>query len=191
MSKLFTLRRKYIDDLKNVEINGYIGFYCYHCFEPIYKYVNYNLSHEDKESEKDIINLSYSVECDRCKYISIWDDYLDPNITKAISILNLKGYKTRCCCEGHNHGYGSSDAYILFENMDLSNMIYEYNLKHGCAFVFHLSPWYLEDTQYINMDNEYIKASSIRCSEKVPLHVRIKTLNRWAKELPFYKNIAL
>ena len=191
MSKLFTLRRKYIDDLRNVEINGYIGFYCYHCFEPIYKYVNYNLSHKNKESEKNIINLTYSVECDRCKYISIWDEYLDPNITKAISILNLKGYKTRCCCEGHNNGYGSSDAYILFENDDLSNMLYDYAMKRELYLSHTLSPWYLEDTKYINMDCEYIKASSIRCYANIPLKFRMKSLNRWVNDLPYYKNLAI
>ena len=69
--------------------------------------------------------------CSQNQYVEI-----DDNIYPAIKKLNLLGYKTKFCCEGHNDEYGIQ-AYIVFDcNKD--NKMFD-SLPEG---------WYYESYNY-------------------------------------------
>ena len=161
-----------------------IGFFCHHCFTPIIRTIKKEdlIEHRRIFDEGLSISIHYSVVCPKCMYSSNWEEYLDPNITPALALLNCKGYKTYCSCEGHGN---RGDAYILFENDALSTLHID----------MRMNPWYIEqNANYITVgypDDKKVNAFCIRCDIKYPLQYRMSALNKWVDSLPFYKDISM
>lgn len=133
-------------------IYGAFAFMCPNCFDVIYRNL-YGSGEictvledpDDKiKSEDDIIN-EYSLidvypimDCEQCESHEN-RVMIDPNIAKAIRILNLKGFRTKFCCESHCYDSGISDAYIFFEDFKLMNSVLDVDLPFG---------WYIDLEAY-------------------------------------------
>lgn len=160
-------------------VNGYIGFFCKHCFKPIRFRVKDLIVDQDKNIEEGLrLNNNYKFYCDECKKHNEWEDFIDPNIVGAISLLNKKNYVTQCCCEGHKYEYGDNDAYILFK--------YKYNNIDESD---NLLKWYIDENAYYISDKKKIAASVIRCNLDTPLNKRMEYLNKWVRSLLFNEKV--
>lgn len=157
-------------------INGELGFFCEHCFQPFYAKVK-DFSYYFEISPMISYDQVFNFRCARCNHYNQWHDRpLDANITSSIALLNLKGYKTYQSCEGHE--FETDDAYILFEHQyfDLRNIP-----EH----------WYYdEDFQYYQVYNyntgrtNAVNCDCIRCDiKKHSLKERITSLYRWVLRL--------
>lgn len=181
----------YISDKDNTHIiKGNVGFFCKHCYEPIYKYIDYTL----KVNSDDIyVQQLYHIKCSRCSYMNIWEGVLDPNITKYIALLNSKGYETYCCCEGHT--YEQAIPYILFKDntlIEVVNNSYDiYRVSNKILDRLHI--WKLSESGYYISDNEFIKASRLDCQlyTKYSLKERLDALKEFINILPFHKVLNL
>lgn len=76
---------------------------------------------ENKHEKQNIIPATpthyYVCECEFCGTKSIYFNQIDNAIASSISILNLKGFHTSYCCQGHIRKDGRIDnAYISFKN---------------------------------------------------------------------------
>ena len=138
--------------MNDYNMYGTFAFMCPNCFDVIYRKI-YGMGEictvlEDPDdqikSEEDVIN-EYSLidvypimDCDQC------DSHenrvmIDPNIAESIRILNLKGFRTKFCCESHCYGSGISDAYVFFEDFKLMNIVLDVDLPFG---------WYIDLEAY-------------------------------------------
>ena len=105
--------------------HGFLSLMCPHCFNIVTRQVDYDISssveaiqHVDGRSQTPDLHLFFSknykmTKCPKCKskYVDMIE--LDPNISKAISLLNKKGYFTSYCCEGHGR---YDTGYVVFTN---------------------------------------------------------------------------
>ena len=158
-------------------IVGDVGYMCPNCFniEHISTSVknNADLIFKDKtddeideiESMNIFLNTSYSVnlKCPICKY-QMNHIQLDNNIADAIGILNIKGYYTDYCCEGH----GSKGPYISF-----GKMLTVYPMKTISKIESYLEntlpiSWYVSRTKdrgtYTYVPVKYSKMKTETCS---------------------------
>lgn len=174
------------DNYSHHIIKGIAGFFCKHCYRPIYKEINFHL----KINNDVFIRHLYHIQCPKCSYISVWDDILDPNITSSIAILNSKGYETYCCCEGHSYEHGQ--PYILFKDDTLLRVIEndrndEYNSLH---LLQNLKIWNLTESKYMK-DKVFIKAARLDCNFAYSLKERLEALRHFVSCLPFHKSLNL
>ena len=115
----------------------------------------------------------HCLDCDfQCNISSI--NIIDPNITKAISSLNRKGYKTRFSCEGHpdDTKYGGT-AYIEFVDASLKQIVKEHPLP---------SPWFLGVGGF-DIYRFVIRAHEVDC-QKEDWDERCERITEWADSLP-------
>lgn len=173
------IKRKVIIDDKRISnrciSSGYIGFFCKHCFEPIIEKVNDFVEHYRGTFKHIEYMQQYNVICPRCGYISKWFEYLDANMTKPVAMLNLKGYPTIGCCEGHDK---DDIAYIAFKH-DIFNETTSWIPKMWTCKTFqHFD--HTDGNKYI-----YINSVTIDCECKNhSLKNRIESIWEWIKQLP-------
>jgi hypothetical protein len=160
--------------------DGYVALMCPECFHVVYKKVSSSSVTQIKTKEllscPDDYDYGmyshtsfYTCECEFCKESQSLIQ-LDPNIAKAISILNLKGYKTKFCCEGHPAQENVPDvAYIYFSDWILMSKFID-DLPFG---------WYLDMETYRNEHEFIIRA------EYQPYMDYIYELEMWAKSIPY------
>ena len=122
-------RRKGYRVINNISYKSYLGLMCPFCYE--FKIIKINHSNyiaidnsciedEDIQTIDAIYNLKLWHKCSNCKR-EIESIQIDPNLTKAISIFNKKGYFTEFCCEGH----GDINPYILFRDHTIDKYLYK------------------------------------------------------------------
>lgn len=176
------------DNYSHHTIKGIAGFFCKHCYRPIYKEINFHL----KINDDVFIRHLYHIQCPKCSYISIWDDILDPNITSSIAILNSKGYETYCCCEGHDYE-NPPQPYILFKDTSLQKVIDESKNKLGNSFILkNIGIWTITESAYcVGDEDNFIKATRMDCDPKYSLRERLNSLRHFISCLPFYKSLNL
>ena len=169
-------------------IKGTAGFFCKHCYKPIYKEIDYSLRIND-----DIfVTTTYNIECPRCSYRNIWNDIIDPNIVKYIALLNCKGYETYCCCEGHDYDK-PPQPYILFKDTSLQKVIDESKNKLGISFILkNIGIWTITESAYcVGDEDNFIKATRMDCDLKYSLRERLDSLKHFINCLPFCKALNL
>ena len=116
------------------KIKGTSAFMCPCCFNIFFKKIHGQgsvVTEIDDESEIDedgdlrdfmSIDVYPAMTCKDCLEPLV---QIDPNIAEAIQLLNLKGYTTRFCCESHKYKSEIADAYIMFNNFDLMNLVFD------------------------------------------------------------------
>ena len=100
--------------------SGTIAYMCPICYNIIYINGRYDYKITVPFIDEFNFDTVFNFECPCCKHM-VKGIELDPNIAKDIRRLNIKGYKTKFCCEGHvsnkedkyNRG---NDPYIFFED---------------------------------------------------------------------------
>lgn len=168
-------------------IKGTAGFFCKHCYKPIYKEIDYSL----RMNNDVFVTTTYDIECPRCSYRNIWNDVIDPNIVKYIALLNCKGYETYCCCEGHD--YDNSDAYILFKDTTLQEVIDRDKNRLGFSSILqNIGIWTISESAYaIDYEENLVKATRMDCDLSYSLKERIDSLKHFISCLPFCKSLNL
>lgn len=109
------------------QMDGSISLMCPRCFnyETIKIHYNVDIEYENEKYVGDegdeyeeglilaITERRFKIaECKICGLRDYDAIEMDPNMAKVIRILNLKGYRTNFCCEGH----GSYEPYIYFHS---------------------------------------------------------------------------
>jgi len=173
---MYKLTKRINHDSKELILKGTAGFLCKHCYEPIYVNVNYHASYNtvSPNNATAYIIPQFFIQCPVCNKLTKWVDLpIDPNILKAISIFNRKGYRTRMCCEGHGL---FSTAWVTFYN----NMEKAINKIYGIP-----EPWQLDESNKLLLANHLwsISTGGRLCTMKK----KIETLEWFANELPTLK----
>lgn len=159
-------------------LKGTSAFMCPCCFNVFFKKIHGQgsvVTEVDDESEIDEdgdlrdfmdIDIYPAMACKDCLEHMV---QIDPNIVEAIQILNLKGYKTRFCCESHKYKSEIDAAYIMFDNFDLMNLVFDNgDIPFG---------WYLDLDNY--RDNVYVIRADYNDSKDY-----LFELLKFAKSLP-------
>lgn len=173
MSKHWALHKEHTDECDI--FTGLVGTICPNCGRRAY----YFLDHV-KRGGRDL--KSSLIKCHHCDFTYKINplDYLDPNITKALEILNRKGYKTKFSCEGHDDDPTADDdtdeltptAYISFTDTNQKSILKDHPLP---------DPWYLGEG---GIDEYFfvIRASKRRCSLE-DWEARCDRITEWAESL--------
>ena len=181
---------------------GYMGFFCPHCYKTfiVKSNASVDINHTNKNNKTEIVMYPiFSINCANCGWNFRIMEWLDPNITPIIALLNKKGYITKFSCEGHveyfyneqlQEYYKSySRGYIYFQNPVQKNVLREHPLPE---------PWYLDESPEIveaDPDTKEIVQITvnlrelfvIRCKPEYDyksIKSRLEPLMKWAESLP-------
>lgn len=167
------------------KINGIAAYMCPKCYQ--ISYVNvYNAV-----ITTDFLHYSgiYTrIKCDNCGYEYIGYDCLDPNIAPILSILNMKGYRTKYSCSGHWYKDGDgkySRGYIYFSTVLLYKDILD---KHPLPCGFYIDENDLLEGRLIIRENKWKKGKM----KKTRIHTKVlmENLYDWADSLPYIADMA-
>lgn len=160
---------------------GIIGLMCPTCFGYDMAEIHDTMSRSNNRTFCNnrlytFIETTYKMKCPSCGIRTFIE--IDANIIKTIHILNVKGYTTKFCCEGHyDNEYVSRvhlapEAYISFKETDILEHIHTLPLT-----------WYLDLDSYYSRDNSCV----IRSVDEVAVYNKKEILydiQNWAKSLP-------
>lgn len=200
--------------------HGYTGTFCPNCFHPFMFKMDFNISitNTDLDGEHPYVNKSINVLCPKCEQRFDTSALLDPDITEAIARLNMKGYTTKFCCQGHasntrmiryDESGGIFDrpdinkSYIVFSGSDILKVIKKYPLPEGWkirdvvteedsdAVISGIDDDFdFDETKFItNID--YANAVMREYEDKYPLEERLSALNTWVDSLPSWECLKL
>ena len=150
------------DESRRDITRGYIGIMCPSCFsyDIIKRNIVTNIYFHEQSSQLNNIavtttsNMTYTGDCPKCGFTQFIE--VDPNIVKAISILNKKGYHTRFCCEGHYKGVKCNTyiyfvhCYNIFDTLPMSWELDLDDMKRGQTVIrtFSKSPEYNKEALF-------------------------------------------
>lgn len=157
---------KFSHDVKKT-VYGNIGIICPHC-------MGYQI---------DLVNgmellpepAKWTVCCPECgKEFKMYAlNALDPNITRTISVLNKKGYKTKFSCEGHFDVSDMSEPYII--------------IKGDAEEIFKENPlpelWFLDDVRMFS-GCFTIRSDRSMAKNDEDWDKRCDVIEAWAESLP-------
>lgn len=150
----------------NILGSGYFGAICPNCMD-------YSIQNATSPVMRNGITKIKMI-CPHCSHVYNLNtiDWIDPNITKAISILNRKGYNTKFSCEGHQEEE-LPEAYIYFRSEEQISILDKFPLPY---------PWWL-DTENKCLDGFVIRAQAYKCRDE-DWNERNTRITEWAKSLP-------
>ena len=165
---------------------GEVKVMCPDCYQLYEIRIMYNMVYDDSEIGYLDSTIKYNGEC-RCGYYGPLIE-LDVNIAKTIQILNLKGYHTKFCCEGHL-SYDDDEQkeivagpYIYFEDSVSKDILTKYPLPNS---------WVVDDDYVLLIRDKYTDAAStweyVTAQEIWDSWDKEKSLTdiyKWAKSLP-------
>lgn len=155
---------------------------CMKCYNAIY-------SESDNHKKIKAGVKKYGFEPCTCREIEICEFYASPeidvNLFEIIREFNLKGYKTVCCCEGHDEvGYPYLNIWITFDHDYFGDM----GIKIPDDFEYkEMNRKEFRTIDYADDYKHYIKMyPNTEYRDNIKEH-KLKVLSDFVKSIPEYK----